>query len=282
MAASATTDEPRRTLPELMAEAERLRTRERGLNSALAVVLLVIVAFTWNRTGFDPGALIQHADNIGRILSGFSHPDFSALVDPILLKTLETIYIAVLGTVLGALIAIPVSFFAARNLMRRSVLGTGVYLVVRLLLSVIRAIPTLVWAIVYVIAIGIGPFPGVLALTTFSVGLIAKLFSEAIEAIDWGQVDALTATGANPLQVVMHGVVPQVTPYMVAHVLYTFEVNIHSSTYLGLVGAGGLGLILQEYVGLFLYPDLAMWVIVVVIMTTAIDYSSAAIRRRII
>jgi phosphonate transport system permease protein len=184
--------------------------------------------------------------------------------------------------VLGALIAIPVSFFAARNLMRRNALGTAIYFAVRMVLSIIRAIPTLVWAIVYVIAIGIGPFPGVLALTTFSVGLIAKLFSEAIEAIDWGQVEALTATGANPLQVVLHGVVPQVTPYMVAHVLYTFEVNIHSSTYLGLVGAGGLGLILEQYVGLFLYPDLAMWVIVVVIMTTAIDYSSAAIRRRII
>src|SRR5207302_1067814 len=83
----------------------------------------------------------------------------------------------------------------------------------------------------------------------------AKLFSEAIEAIDWGQVDALTATGANPIQVVVHGVVPQVTPYMVAQVLYTFEVNIHSSTYLGLVGAGGLGLILDQYVGLFLYPE---------------------------
>ena len=265
-----------------MAEAERLRTQERGRTLGLAVVILVIVAFTWNRTGFDPGALIQHADNISRILGGFSHPDFSALVDPILLKTLETIYIAVLGTVLGAIIAIPVSFLAARNLMRRNLLGTIVYFAVRLTLSAIRGIPTLVWAIVYVIAIGIGPFPGVLALTTFSVGLIAKLFSEAIEAIDWGQVDALTATGANPLQVVVYGVVPQVTPYLVAHVLYTFEVNIHSSTYLGLVGAGGLGLILQEYVGLFLYPDLAMWVIVVVIMTTAIDYASASIRRRII
>lgn len=265
-----------------MLEAERLRNRERGQNLALAAVVLVVVAFTWRQTGFDPGALIQHADNIGRILGGFAHPDFAALYDPILLKTVETVESAVLGTVLGALIAVPVSFLGARNLMRRNPLGTAVYFAVRFVLSVIRAIPTLVWAIVYVIAIGIGPFPGVLALTTFSVGLIAKLFSEAIEAIDWGQVEALTATGATPIQVVVHGVVPQVTPYMVAHVLYTFEVNIHSSTYLGLVGAGGLGLILEQYVGLFLYPDLAMWVIVVVIMTTLIDYSSAAIRRRII
>jgi len=272
MAASATTEVPRRTLPELMAEAERMRTRQRGINLGLVVVVLALVVFTWNRTGVDAGALFQNSHYWGRVLVAFAHPDFSALVDPI----------AVLGTVLGSLIAIPISFLAARNLMRRNPLGAAVYFAVRMVLSVIRAIPTLVWAIMFVIAVGIGPYPGVLAVTTFSVGLIAKLFSEAIEAIDWGQVDALTATGANPIQVVVHGVVPQVTPYMVAQVLYTFEVNIHSSTYLGLVGAGGLGLILEQYVGLFLYPDLAMWIIVVVIMTTAIDYSSAAIRRRII
>jgi len=282
MAASATTEAPRRTLPELMAEAERLRTRQRGINLGLVAVVLALVVFTWNRTGVDAGALFQNSHYWGRVLVAFAHPDFSALVDPILVKTLETIYIAVLGTVLGSLIAIPISFLAARNLMRRNPLGAAVYFAVRMVLSVIRAIPTLVWAIMFVIAVGIGPYPGVLAVTTFSVGLIAKLFSEAIEAIDWGQVDALTATGANPIQVVVHGVVPQVMPYMVAQVLYTFEVNIHSSTYLGLVGAGGLGLILEQYVGLFLYPDLAMWIIVVVIMTTAIDYSSAAIRRRII
>ncbi len=282
MAASATTEPRRRTLPELMAEAEAIRNRERIRNLGLAVLLLVLMAFTWNRTQVDFGLFLSKADQVGRVLGGFAHPAFGDLVDPILLKTLETLYIAVLGTLLGAVIAIPVSFIAARNLMRRNPLGSAVYFAVRFLLSVIRAIPTLVWAIIFVIIVGIGPFPGVLALTTFSVGLIAKLFSEAIEAIDWGQVDALTATGANPIQVIWHGVVPQVTPYMVAHVLYTFEVNIHSSTYLGIVGAGGLGLILQQYIGLFLYPDLAMWIIVVVILTTLIDYSSASIRRRLV
>lgn len=282
MAASATTEPRRKTLEELMAEAERLRSRERAQNLGLGLVLLLLVAFTWNRTEFDIGLLVSKSDQIGRVLSGFTHPNLSSLVDPVLLKTLETIYIAVLGTTLGALIAIPVSFIAARNLMRRNRLGTVVYFVVRFLLSIIRAVPTLVWAIMFVIIVGIGPFPGVLAITLFSVGLIAKLFSEAIEAIDWGQVDALTATGANALQVVVHGVVPQVRPFMVAHVLYTFEVNIHSSTILGVVGAGGLGLILEQYVGLLDYRDLAVWLVVVVIMTSIIDYSSAAIRRRLV
>jgi phosphonate transport system permease protein len=281
MDVSATT-ERRRTLEEMMAAADALRRRERGRNLALTVVFLAVVAWTWNRTGFDVGALIAHTANIQRVLGGFAHPDTSQLVDPILRLTLETIYIAVLGTTLGAAIAIPVSFLGARNLMRGNALGTLIYVVVRFVLNIVRSVPTLVWGIVWVIAIGIGPFPGVLAIATFSVGLIAKLFSEAIEAIDWGQVDALTATGASPLQVVFHAVVPQVTPFMVSHVLYTFEVNIHSSTILGTVGAGGLGLVLTQYVGLFMYSDLAMWIIVTTAMTTIIDYSSGAIRRRLI
>ena len=282
MAGSATTEPRRRSLEELMAAADRDVRAARSRNLAVAAVFLVVLGFTWVKTEVDPVLLITKSDNLLRVLGGFTHPDFKALWDPILLKTFETLYIAVLGTTVGALIAVPLSFLAARNLMRRNKLGSAVYFGVRFVMSIIRSTPSLVWAIIWVIVVGIGPFPGVLAITTFSIGLISKLFSEAIEAIDWGQVEALTATGASPLQVVRHGVVPQVMPYMIANVLYCFEVNVHSSTVLGIVGAGGLGLILQQYIGLFLYPDLAMWLIVVIVFTSVIDYSSAAIRRRII
>jgi phosphonate transport system permease protein len=271
----------RRTLDELMAESERMVRVQRNRNFVIAVVVIAIVAYTYRKTEFDAGALIAHADNMGRVLSGFSHPDRKQL--PIILKlTLETLYIAILGTTIGAAIAVPLSFLGARNLMRRNPIGTAAYFAVRFLMAVIRSIPTLFWGIMWVIVVGIGPFPGVLAVATFSVGLISKLFSEAIEATDWGPVEALTATGANPIQVVVHGVIPQVMPYMIANILYSFEVNVHSSTILGYIGAGGLGLLLQEYIGLFEYPQLAMLLIVVVIMTSTIDYSSAAIRRRII
>jgi phosphonate transport system permease protein len=282
MAASATTDSTRRrTLDELMAESARMTRVQRTRNLVIAAIFIAIVAFTYRRTEFDVAALFLHADNMGRVLNGFSHPDTTQL--PVIIKfTLETLYIAVLGTTIGALLAVPLSFFGARNLMRRNPLGTGVYFVVRFLMAIIRSIPTLFWGILWVIVIGIGPFPGVLAVATFSVGLISKLFSEAIEAVDWGPVEALTATGANPIQIVVHGVIPQVMPYMIANILYSFEVNVHSSTILGAVGAGGLGLILLEYIGLFEYPQLAMLLIVVIIMTSTIDYSSAAIRRRII
>lgn len=282
MAASDTTKTaPRPTLDELMAESARMTRVQRGRNLVVAVIFIAIVVFTYNKTEFDAGALIAHADNMLRVLNGFSHPDVSQL--PVIIKlTLETLYIAVLGTTIGAVIAIPLSFFGARNLMRRNPVGTVVYFVIRFLMAVIRSVPTLFWGILYVIVIGIGPFPGVLAVTTFSVGLISKLFSEAIEAVDWGPVEALTATGANPIQVVIHGVIPQVMPYMIANILYSFEVNVHSSTILGAVGAGGIGLLLLEYIGLFQYAQLAMLLIVVIVMTSTIDYSSATIRRRII
>lgn len=279
MAASDTTD--RLGVAAYMAAAERQIRLERGRNLGLVAVLLVIVVFTYQKTEFDPGILIRNAGQLQRVISAFAHPNTADLRD-ILPLTLETIYIAVLGTVIGTFLAIPLSFLAARNLMRRNRIGTVVYFAVRLLMSVIRSTPTLFWGIFWVIVVGIGPFPGVLAVSTFTVGLISKLFSEAIETVDWGQVDALTATGANPIQVVIHAVVPQVMPYMIANVLYSFEVNVHSSTVLGIVGAGGIGLLLNQYIGLLLYPDLAMLLIVVILMTTAIDYSSAAIRRRII
>jgi phosphonate transport system permease protein len=282
MAASDTTETARRrTLDELMAESARMTRVQRSRNLIIAVIFLVIVAFTYNKTEFDAGALFLHADNMLRVLNGFSHPDVSQL--PLILKfTLETLYIAILGTTIGVVIAVPLSFLGARNLMRRNAVGTAVYFVIRFLMAVTRSIPTLFWGILWVIVVGIGPFPGVLAVATFSVGLISKLFSEAIEAVDWGPVEALTATGANPIQVVIHGVIPQVMPYMIANILYSFEVNVHSSTILGAVGAGGIGLLLLEYIGLFEYPELAMLLIVVIVMTSTIDYSSAAIRRRII
>jgi len=227
---------------------------------------------------------------MGRILEGFLHPDLSilgkadspfpeGLVPHFILQTLAE---ALLGTAIGSVVAIPASFLAARNLMRRNLPGTVIYFVVRTVMSIIRAVPTLFWGLLFVAAIAIGPFPGVLAISIFTFGLMSKLFSEAIEAIDWGQVEALTATGANPPQVILHGVVPQVLPYMIAHLLYTFEVNVHSSTILGTVGAGGIGFLFLQYIQFFQYEKEATVLIVVILMTMAIDYSSAAIRRRII
>ena len=283
-------EDARRTLDDLMAEAARKVRVERARNLVIGAVFLVIVVATYHQTEVDPGGFLARSPNMLRILSGFAHPDLSlvrpgsgGLAEGLLPHfALETLAIAVMGTTVGAVVAIPLSFVAAGNLMRRNPLGTAVYFLVRALMSVIRAIPTLFWGILFVTSVGLGPFPGVLAVSLFSVGLMSKLFSEAIEAIDPGQVEALTATGANPVQVLIHAVSPQVLPYMVAHLLYTFEVNVHSATILGLIGAGGIGFLFSQYIEQFQYAQEATVIIVVVAMTMAIDYSSAAIRLRII
>jgi len=287
MAASDTTDS---RLGRLMREAEERARAERFRNLVIAAVAVGIVVVGAYRSEVSAGVLVRGAGNMGRILAGFLHPDLGIIAPGsggfseglIEHFVVETLAMAVTGTVIGTLIAIPVSFVAARNLMRRNPLGTAVYFGVRALMSIIRAVPTLFWGILFVTAVSLGPFPGVLAIALFSFGLMSKLFSEAIEAIDWGQVEALTATGASNVQVIVHGVLPQVTPYLIAHLLYTFEVNVHSATILGTVGAGGVGFLLLQYIDQFLYADTAMLLIVVIAMTMVIDYSSAAIRRRVI
>lgn len=292
MDASATSSgpEPDRRLDALMAEAAARVRAERARNLAIGVVVLVLLVVTARATEFAPGDLVARLPNMARILAGFLRPDLS-LVRPgsgdfaeglIPHYMLQTLAIAVLGTFLGAVLAIPLSFLAAGNLMRRNPAGTAVYFLTRTLMSVIRAVPTIFWGILLVTSVGLGPFPGVLAEMIFSIGLLSKLFSEAIEAIDTGQVEALSATGANPVQTLLNGVMPQVVPYLIANLLYTFEVNVHSATILGLIGAGGIGFLFSQYIEQFQYPQEAMVLIVVILVTMAIDYSSAAIRRRII
>jgi len=143
-------------------------------------------------------------------------------------------------------------------------------------------VPTLFWGLLFVAAVGIGQFPGVLAITVFSSGLLAKLYSEAIEAIDWGQIEAVTATGANPWQVLIFAIVPQFFPYFVAHTLYSWEVNVHSATILGAVGAGGLGFVALEYINQFAFRKTGMVLLVTLAMTLVIDYGSAYLRSKII
>jgi phosphonate transport system permease protein len=274
----------------LMAEASSEAVLRRVLQFIALFLLVALIVVTYRETEFAPGQLFDGIHNMGRVLAGFLHPDWS-LMKPggagfpeglVPHYALQTLAIAILGTALGAVVAIPLSFVAAGNLMRRNALGSAVYFVVRTLMSMIRAIPTIFWGILFVTSVGLGPFPGVLAVMIFSVGLMSKLFSEAIEAIDSGQVEALTATGANPIQVLVNGVGPQVLPYLVAHLLYSFEVNVHSATILGLIGAGGIGFLFSQYIEQFLYRQEAMVLIVVVLMTMLIDYTSATIRRRII
>lgn len=254
----------------------------RGVLTMLAVAAaIVIVRQLAIDTEVDIPKFFEYAPNMLRIGSGVFQPDLDVL--PMLWKyARETLEIAALGTLVGATIAIPVSFLAARNLMRRSLPTTIIYFLVRFLLSVIRTVPTLFWGLLFVVAAGPGPFAGVLAISVFTVGLLAKLFSEAIEGIDWGQIEAVAAAGGTPPHIVNFGVIPQVVPNLVAHLLYSFEVNTHSAFVLGFVGGGGLGFIILEFIQQFMYRATGTALILTTVITLVIDYGSAWLRARIL
>lgn len=194
----------------------------------------------------------------------------------------ETIAQALMATTLGILMAVPVSFFGARNLMAINPVGAAVYYVTRTLLNILRSIEPLIMAIVFVVWVGLGPFAGVLALVVHSIAALGKLYSEAIESIDPGPIEAVTATGANRAQVVVYAVLPQVLPPFVAFSVYRWDINVRMSTILGFVGGGGIGFLLQQWIRLSAYNEAATAIWAIAIVVTMLDYASAQVRERIV
>lgn len=196
-------------------------------------------------------------------------------------KMLETVYLALIGTALSIAFAIPLSFLGARNLMSGGPLLRVLYGLTRGLFTVLRSVEVLIFAVIAVAAVGIGPFAGVLALAIHGIGAVGKLYSEAIESIEHGPIEAIRSTGANDLQVVVYAVVPQVVPQFIAFTLYRWDINVRMATVIGLVGGGGIGYQLIQYMNLLQWRQAAtaIWLIAAVVM--AMDYASAVIRERI-
>jgi phosphonate transport system permease protein len=197
-------------------------------------------------------------------------------------KIIETIFIGMMATFFGVIIALPVSFFAARNLMSASWITLAIYYVVRGILNIVRSIEPLIWAIIAVIVVGLGPFAGILALTIHSVAALAKLYSESIESIDPGPIEAIQATGANWWQTIMYAVVPQIIPPFVSFTIYRWDINIRMSTIIGFVGGGGIGFLLAQWIRLLDYDaaGIAVWFIAIIV--AILDYVSAEIRERFV
>ncbi|MBV8717790.1 MAG: phosphonate ABC transporter, permease protein PhnE [Chloroflexi bacterium] len=194
----------------------------------------------------------------------------------------ETILLALMGTVFGVLISAPLSFLGARNLMGGSAVGQAIYWIVRLIFTITRSIEVLILGVIMVVIVGIGSYAGVLAIVVHSVGSLGKLYSEAIEGIEPGPVEAITATGANRLATVLYGVVPQVVPTFLSVTIYWWDHNVRMSTVLGLVGGGGIGFLLIQYMNLLQFNQAATVLWMIVIVVTLLDYASAAIRSRLV
>jgi phosphonate transport system permease protein len=215
-----------------------------------------------------------------RIFGALLNPNFG-IFEAALFAAIETIYMAFIATIIALPVAFILAFFAARNLMIHSKPTFIIYSVTRFFLNISRSIEPLVWAIIFSVWVGIGPFSGMLALSIHSVASLAKLYSEQIENISNGPVEAMTATGAHPVQVIWFGVVPQIVLPYLSFTIYRWDINVRMATIIGLVGGGGIGTMLMQYQGLAKWNEVGLLVVVIAAIVWFMDYSSSKIREAI-
>lgn len=247
------------------------------------IILFLFALYTWSFSGIPFTGIKQSGGEIAKaIFSGLFHPDWSYVYIPegedLLRGLLDTLAIAILGTFISAILTVPFAFWAAKNMSRlRIVSGTG-----KVVLSIIRTFPEIVMAILFIKAVGPGSFAGVLALGLHSIGMLGKLFSEAVENMDLGPTEALTATGANRLQTLWFAVIPQVLPDFASFTLYRFEINVRSAAILGIIGAGGIGTPLIFALEGRSWDRVGIILLGIIVMVTIIDVISGAIRKRLV
>jgi phosphonate transport system permease protein len=238
-------------------------------------IALLILIWSFNGAQFNFVKLGEGTVNMGEFLGRLFPPDFSK-IGTILALLLETFQMAVVGTVLGAVLALFAAVCAASNIAPK-----WLYYPARWVMNIIRSVPDLVFALMFVSAVGLGPFAGILAMTLGSIGSIGKIFAEAMEQVDRGPVVAMEAVGASKRQIIQYGILPQAAPLLTSYTLLLFEGNVRGATILGLVGAGGIGLELTTAMRMYDYGHLSAIIICIIVLVTLIDQGSALIRRRI-
>ena len=253
-------------------------TPARKLRWACGVVALLIL-FGWSAEGvrLDPVSFLSGLGGVKDILGRLFPPDFSVL-PKLIAPAIETVQISIWGTSLGILFCIPLGILAAKNVTPNRL----IYIASRQTLNVLRAIPDMVMALIFVASVGLGPFPGVLAVAFHSVGMLGKFLADSIENVDPGPVEALAATGARARQRFAYAVVPQILPEFVSLCLFRWEMNFRSSTVLGIVGAGGLGFELITSMRLFRYQEMTMTILLILAVVAVVDTLSSQIRKRIL
>lgn len=285
-------------------------------NAGIALVMAWLLAWAFSGVQVNVGELVRGAPEMAETLGRMLPPDFTRVTDPavydrppeltvpelmlplpldldkanakaywwqntfpqtIVGATLQTIQMALAGTVLALIVAFPLAFLGARNTSPHP----AIYHMVKFCSNFLRTIPDFAAALVLVAAIGLGPFSGTLALAFHTATVLIKLFSEAIEGIDEGVVEALKATGARHAQVLSFAVLPQVMPAFISFLLYRFETNIRAAAVLGMIGAGGIGFLMMSDFRMFQYPQASMTVVVLIVLVMAVDYLSAQLRRMV-
>ena len=257
----------------------RASQRRRSQLRNAAVLLVILLITYWSAVGTET-SLTKFVSGFGFAVDFFDRalPPSFAEADRILPRLFETVAIALLGTTGGIIIAFPLAFLASRNIVRNPLLQQST----RLIIDSCRGISEIVWAYLLVTAVGLGPFPGVLALAIHNGGALGKYFSETIENIDPGIMEALAAPGANPVKMIFRGIWPELRPFFTNYMFYYFEASVRQATILGIVGAGGIGLEFILAIKHFKYPEAMTIVLSMLVLVVVTDRTSAFVRSRLV
>lgn len=260
-----------------------------------AALFLLVFLDSWERAGIDPKVFFETKgrDSLWKFLSGMFPPDLSWNFLSLMLRpTLETIQISLWGTLIAVVIGFPLGLLGTNTLIVRGILNEAelygsparrtlryaIYFFARSVLSLFRCIPEFVWAFMFVRAVGLGPFPGVLAIGVAYGGMLGKVYSEIFEGVNYRPLEALQSLGANKLQIFFYGWFPQALPNFVSYTLYRWECAVRASAILGLVGAGGLGQQIEISMRMFNFNEVLTILIILFLMVAAVDYLSAKVR----
>lgn len=257
---------------------ERNAAHRRRTTVFWLIVTAVLMGLCVRHLGLTYGQFERGLPQLGRILGYFVPPAHNGYLDLILWGLLETLAIAFLGTLLAALASIPLGLAGARN-----IIPTWLFhFLIRRMFDGVRAIDSIIWALIFVGIVGLGPQAGVLAIAFSDTGTLAKLFAEAVENIDEDQVDGVDATGATKLETIRFAIFPQIAPVFLSHTLYFFESNVRSAAILGIVGAGGIGRLLSERIQGNYWEEVAFIIIVILIAVALVDTLSKELRTRLV
>ena len=242
----------------------------------IIICLVIVLAFSIRMTGFDLGIIVKRFAQLGVILGKIFHPDFSFL-PKVIGPLIDTIKMSLLGTIIGCTLALPIAILSSSNINKNKILLS----LCKFLLAIVRTLPTIIIATIAALIFSLGTFAGTVAITIFTFGVVGKMLFESIETIDMGPFEAMESFGANKFEAFWSACIPQIFPTYLSHCLYCFEMNIRSASILGYVGAGGLGLLINERIGWRDYNSLGTVLLVLFIAVVLVDFLSTYFRKKL-
>ena len=242
----------------------------------IIICLVIVLAFSIRMTGFDLGIIVKRFAQLGVILGKIFHPDFSFL-PKVIGPLIDTIKMSLLGTIIGCTLALPIAILSSSNINKNKILLS----LCKFLLAIVRTLPTIIIATIAALIFSPGTFAGTVAITIFTFGVVGKMLFESIETIDMGPFEAMESFGANKFEAFWSACIPQIFPTYLSHCLYCFEMNIRAASILGYVGAGGLGLLINERIGWRDYNSLGTVLLVLFIAVVLVDFLSTYFRKKL-